>query len=122
MGTYGDLLKSGRRGDNLTPHHIPANAYMKVKVNDYTTSQGMAMMMEHLSPGKGGRHRQTSSYGKSPNLSLSPRTVLAQEIWDVRSIYIRQGLYNSIIRSSLQEIIQLNKLFWSIFHKGVPHP
>ena len=26
-------------------------------------------MMEHLSPGKGGGHRQTLSYGKSPDLT-----------------------------------------------------
>lgn len=28
-------------------------------------------MMKHLSPGKGGRHRQTLSYGKTPYLTLS---------------------------------------------------
>ncbi|WP_202219652.1 hypothetical protein [Okeania sp. KiyG1] len=68
----------GRRGDNLTPHHIPSNAYMKAKIKDYTTNQGIAIMVEHLSPGKGGRHRQTLSYGKSPDLTLSPRQTLAQ--------------------------------------------
>ncbi len=34
VGTYGELLKIGRRGDNLTPHHIPADAYMKVTVSN----------------------------------------------------------------------------------------
>lgn len=92
---------------------------MKAKVPVYTTDQGFAMMMEHLSPGKGGRHRQTISYGKSPNLSLSPREVLAIEIWDVRSIYLRQNLYNKYIRESLQTLIRLNKLKWKgIFDKG----
>jgi hypothetical protein len=52
-------------------------------------------MMEHLSPGKGGRHRQTLSYGKSPDLTLSPRQTLGQEVWDIRSIYLRQRLYNA---------------------------
>ncbi len=66
------MLKLGRRGDNLTPHHVPSNAYMKAKIKDYTTNQGIAIMMEHLSPGKGGRHRHTLSYGKSPELTLSP--------------------------------------------------
>jgi hypothetical protein len=85
---------------------------MKVKVTGYTTNQGLAIMMEHLLPGKGGRHRQTISYGKRPNLNLSPRQALAQEIWDVRSIYLRQGLYNREIMESLQALIRLNKLTW----------
>ena len=51
---------------------------MKSKVTGYTTYQGFAIMMEHLSPGKGGRHRQTISYGKRPNLNLSARETLAQ--------------------------------------------
>ena len=120
VGTYGDLLKTGRRGDNLTPHHIPSNAYMKAKVQEYATNQGIAMMMEHLSPGKGGRHRQTLSYGKSPNLNLSPRDTLAREICDIRAIYYDQGLYDPTIRQALQRLIKLNKLTWSnIFDKGV---
>ncbi|UKO97033.1 hypothetical protein L6494_20920 [Nostoc sp. UHCC 0870] len=91
---------------------------MKAKVTSYTTNKRIAMMMEHLSPGKGGRHRQTNSYGKSPNLKLSPREVLAKEIQDVRSIYLRQGLYNKDIRYSLQTLIRMNKLQWKdIFDK-----
>lgn len=114
------MLKSGRRGDNLTPHHIPANAYMKAKVPSYTTNQGIAIMIEHFSPGKGGRHRQTLSYGKSPNKDLSPRKTLARDIRDLRSIYIRQNLYDSEIRRALQEVIRLNKLTWKeIFNEGV---
>ncbi|MBD2690695.1 hypothetical protein [Anabaena catenula] len=92
---------------------------MKAKVPlNYTTDQGFAIMMEHLSPGKGGRHRQTMSYGKRPNLNLSPREALAQEIWDVRCIYLRQGLYNREIRESLQTLIRQNKSTWPwIFEK-----
>ncbi|MGH1394743.1 MAG: hypothetical protein ACRAVC_12025 [Trichormus sp.] len=108
VGTYGDLLKFGRRGDNLTPHHIPSNAFMKAKVPGYTTDQGFAIMMEHLSPGKGGRHRQTISYGKLPNLGLSPREVLAIEIRDVRSIYLCHYLYNKYIRESLRTLINIH--------------
>lgn len=87
VSTYGELIKAGRRGDNLTPHHIPSNAFMQVKVLGYTRNKGIAIMMEHLSPGMGGRHRQTLSYGQSPDLSLSPRQALAREVWNVRSIY-----------------------------------
>jgi hypothetical protein len=91
---------------------------MTAKVIGYTTDKGIAIMMEHLSPGKGGRHRQTISYGKSPNLNLSPREALAQEVWDVRSIYLAQGLYTREIYKSLQELIRLNLLHWpGIFEK-----
>jgi hypothetical protein len=96
---------------------------MKAKVLGYTTDQGFAIMMEHLSPGKGGRHRQTMSYGKRPNLNLSPREVLAQEICDVRCIYLRQGLYNRKIRESLQALIRRNKTTWQrIFDKAGINP
>ncbi|MEH2250884.1 MAG: hypothetical protein V7K33_15380 [Nostoc sp.] len=62
VGSYGELLKIGRRGDNLTPHHIPSNAFMQTKVPGYTKDKGIAIMMEHLSfgnlvipPYKGGK-------------------------------------------------------------------
>jgi len=118
VGSYGDLLRMGRRGDNLTPHHIPSNAFMVAKVPGYTRNKGIAIMMEHFSPGKGGRHRQTLSYGKSAELNFSPRETLAREVWDVRSIYRYQGLYTSQIGRSLQQIIKLNKSVWlEVFRK-----
>jgi len=102
----------------LTPHHIPSNAYMIAKVYRYTRDMGVAMMMEHPIPGKGGRHRQTLSYGQSPNLSLSPRQTLAREINDLRSIYQKQGIYTTDIRRSLREIIIMNRLTWNkVFEK-----
>jgi hypothetical protein len=65
-------------------------------------------------------HRQTISYGQSPNLSLLPREALAREISDARAIYRRQGLYTPQIRRSLQQVIQSNKLAWlGVFEKGV---
>ena len=80
----------------------------------------IAIMMEHPLPGKGGCHRQTISYGQSPNLSLLPREALAREISDARAIYRRQGLYTPQIRRSLQQVIQSNKLAWlGVFEKGV---
>lgn len=54
VGRYGELLKLGRRGDNLTPHHVPSNAYMVAKVSGYTRNMGIAIMMEHPVPGAGG--------------------------------------------------------------------
>lgn len=121
VGRYGELLKLGRRGDNLTPHHVPSNAYMAAKVSGYTRNMGIAIMMEHPVPGAGGRHRQTLSYGQSPDLSLLPRQVLAREIQDLRSLYQREGIYTEIIKQGLRAIIQLNKLAWTVvFEKEYP--
>jgi hypothetical protein len=113
VGRYGDLLKLGRRGDNLTPHHVPSNAYMVAKVAGYTRNMGIAMMVEHPVPGTGGRHRQTLSYGQSPDLSLLPRHVLAREIADLRVLYQRQVVYNREIRQSLRSLSALNKSAWA---------
>ena len=112
VGRYGELLKAGRRGDNLTPHHIPSNGFMVAKVPGYTREMGIAIMMEHPLPGKGGRHRQTISYGQPTDLSLSPREALAREIRDARAIYRRQGFYTPQIRRSLQQVIRLNESAW----------
>ena len=113
VGTYGKLSNAGRKGDNLTPHHIPSDAYMKAKVPAYTRDKGISIWMEHPSPGVGGRHRKTLSYGLPPDLSFSPRQALAREVWDVRSIYRQEELYTLDIRRSLQQVIQLNKSTWS---------
>jgi hypothetical protein len=92
---------------------------MMAKVSGYTRDAGIAIMMDHPVPGAGGRHRQTSSYGKSPNLNLSPRDVLSEEIRDLRSIYQSQGLYVIEIRRGLQQIIQMNRSAWiGIFEKA----
>ncbi|BAU13444.1 unknown protein [Leptolyngbya sp. NIES-3755] len=118
VGRYGDLLKLGRRGDNLTPHHVPSNAYMTAKVTSYSRNLGIAMMIEHPVPGAGGRHRQTLSYGQSPDLSLTPRQVLAREIRDLRVLYQRQNVYTKAIKRSLQAIAQLNHSAWlGVFEK-----
>lgn len=118
VGCYGDLLRLGRRGDNLTPHHVPSNAYMMAKVSGYTRNLGIAIMMEHPIPGAGGRHRQTLSYGQSPDLNLKPRQVLAREIQDLRSLYQRQDVYTKGIRRSLRSLVHLNKSAWvGVFEK-----
>jgi hypothetical protein len=121
VGRYGELLKLGRRGDNLTPHHVPSNAYMAAKVSDYTRHEGIAIMMEHPVPGAGGRHRQTLSYGQSPDLSLLPRQVLALEVQDLRSLYQREDVYTETIRRGLRTIISLNQSAWAdVFEKEYP--
>jgi toxin YxiD len=109
-------VKKGVKGDNLTPHHMPADSYMKqhgVKRND-----GVAMDVEQPSPGTGGRHRRTRTYGRGADLSEAPRDALARDIKDARKVYSEDSVYTSEIRQSLQEVIQKNKeLHPELFNK-----
>jgi hypothetical protein len=105
-GTYRTLIDLGKKGDKLTPHHVPSAEFMKqfgVK-----RDEGVSLMMEH--PTIGGRHRQTRTYGVSPNLAETPRQALARDIRDARNIYMRAGLWNDAARDALREIIYLNKV------------
>ncbi|NJR65632.1 MAG: hypothetical protein HC772_10415 [Leptolyngbyaceae cyanobacterium CRU_2_3] len=95
---------------------------MVAKVSGYTRNMGIAIMMEHPIPGAGGRHRQTLSYGQSPDLSLLPRQVLAEEIQDLRSLYQREGVYTETIRRGLRAIIQLNQSAWTGVFEKEDHP
>jgi len=118
VGTYKDLVKSGSRGDNITPHHMPSAEYMKENFN-ISKNDGVSMNMEQPFPGAGGRHRLTRSYGSGTDLTETPRDSLARDIMDVRRIYQNDGLYTSTIRQSLQEVIAMNKrLFPEIFRKS----
>jgi hypothetical protein len=75
-------------------------------------------MIEHPVPGAGGRHRQTLSYGKSPDLSLLPRLVLAKEIADLRALYQKQSVYTIAIKKSLRSLVNLNQSTWvNLFNK-----
>lgn len=105
VGTFGDLRRSGSSGDNLTPHHIPADKYMEqfgIARND-----GICIMMEQ--PPQGGRHRRTRSYGSGPDLSESPNKALDADIADVRNIYREDNLLTSSIQASLGSVRRLNK-------------
>lgn len=113
IGTYNDLLKAGKRGDNLTPHHVPSAEYMSKKgVSKY---EGLCMNMEMPVPGSGGRHRLTYTYGgnmtnseKTFYYSLSPRDALAYDIKNLREIYQNDGLYDEI-RPQLIQFIKTSK-------------
>ncbi|MER2079808.1 MAG: type VII secretion protein, partial [Psychrobacillus psychrotolerans] len=113
VGTYEELIDAGTRGDNITPHHMPSAKYLQTKAEVHK-NDGVSLNMEHPHPGKRGRHRQTETYGMTGKrledyLNLQPRNALARDIMDVRSIYIKEGLYTSEIRSGLVEVIRLNK-------------
>ncbi|MEC1440527.1 T7SS effector LXG polymorphic toxin [Bacillus sonorensis] len=123
VGTYEELIDAGTRGDNITPHHMPSAKYMKSNEGIHK-NDGVSMNMEHPHPGKGGRHRQTETYGMTGRkleeyINLPPRNALARDIWDARNIYKNDGLYTSEIRSGLKEVIDLNRnMYPEIFKKG----
>ena len=123
VGTYKYLRNRGKIGDNITPHHIPSKEYMKqygVKMND-----GVSINMEQPSPGSGGRHRLTKTYGRNMNdaqkqvyYNLSPREALFFDIKNLKKIYKEQGLYTSEVRKGLMDAIKLNKeLYPELFKK-----
>ncbi|WMT30786.1 T7SS effector LXG polymorphic toxin [Bacillus aerius] len=112
VGTYKELIKQGTAFDNITPHHMPADA--KMKQSGIKRNNGISMNMEQPHPGTGGRHRETYTYGLSGQklkdyLELNYRDALAHDIWDARKIYIKDGLYNSEIRQGLKTVMNKNR-------------
>jgi RHS repeat-associated protein len=110
VGTFDDLKQAGAPYDNLTPHHVPPDTYMKgIGVSGYTRGDGVSINMEHPHPGVGGRHRLTASNGSLPHLATKPRDMLAQNIKELRQIYQKEGLYGPKAREALQEVLARNK-------------
>ncbi|WP_270501727.1 hypothetical protein, partial [Clostridium butyricum] len=112
VGTYKELIDAGKRGDNLTLHHMPSVEYMKN--NGVSKNNGIYMNMEQ--PSTGGRHRLTDTYGmnmtdaeKANYYGLSSRDTLAHDLWNAREIYIQQGKYTPEIREGLLDVIKRNK-------------
>ncbi len=60
FGPYGSL--DDVPFDNLTGHHMPSNFYMKEKFG-IEMNDSFALNLEQISPGIGGRHRRTFTYG-----------------------------------------------------------
>ena len=107
VGTYAELKKLGKPGDNITPHHIPQARYNSEHGISY--GEGVAIMMEHPFPGSGGRHRITKTCGKPADVNNKPRKELAKDAQDLRRIYKEDNLYTPEIRKSIQETISMNK-------------
>ena len=117
VDTAGALRRAGTKGDDITPHHIPSAKHMSenhgVRWND-----GIAINMEQPTPGSGGRHRRTFTYGTQADRDLGSRDALARGIWDARQRYIEDGLYGPEVRRALQEVIRQNKAKYpNIFQK-----
>ncbi|MDR2067916.1 MAG: hypothetical protein LBP41_02935, partial [Holosporaceae bacterium] len=116
VGTYGELLRAGKKGDNITPDHVPSAAYMW-KNFGVKKEEAIAINVEHPHPGVGGRHRETRTFGKSPS-DLAPRSELAADISDLRGIYQDAGLYTPEIRRGLMDLSKQNQsAFPEIFSK-----
>lgn len=122
IGTYKDLRDAGEIGDNITPHHMPSDKYM----SQYGVSknEGLCMNMEMPSPGTGGRHRLTSTYGsnmtakeKADYFALSPRDALAHDLKDLANIYKQQGLYTEIRPQLIKYIETSKKILPDLFAK-----
>jgi hypothetical protein len=107
VGTFDQLIRAGRKGDNITPHHIPSDRHMAQ--HGVSRGKGIAINMEMPAPGSGGRHRQTFTCGTSADVDIAPRDALAAGVRDVRSIYQRDGLYDAYIRGQLREVIRQNR-------------
>ena len=115
VDTYRNLVKQGSVGDNLTPHHIPSANHMK-KNHNVNKNDGIAIMMEQ--PRKGGRHRETFTYGNKADEKMSSRGALARGIMDARRIYQKYGLYDQRTLDALREVVRQNKeAFPKIFEK-----
>ena len=114
IGTYKDLIKKGNGGDNITPHHMPSKKYMSSK--GVSENDGLCMNVEMPSPGTGGRHRRTDTYGRNMTnsqkeyyYSLSPRDALAYDLKNLKQIYMDDGLYKEIkpqLKKYIEEYIK----------------
>jgi Hemolysin coregulated protein Hcp (TssD) len=112
VGTYKDLIDAGTRGDNLTPHHLPSDAYNKQ--HGIAKKDGVCINMEQ--PQNGGRHRQTKTFGRNMTetereayYKLTPKEALEHDIQDARRIFKEEGKLDAKIEQKLQEVIAQNK-------------
>jgi filamentous hemagglutinin len=107
VASYKELVKAGKKGDNITPNHIPSAKHMEQ--HGVSRNDGIAINMEQPVPGTGGRHRETFTYGTTADAKMAPREALAAGVNDARKIYQKDGLYEPKIREGLQELIKKNK-------------
>ena len=122
IDTYNKLVKAGKRGDNITPHHAPSAEYMK----QVGVSKGDGLSINMEQPTVGGRHRMTDTYGrnmtnaeKANYYSLSPRDALAYDLKNLRNIYKNAGLYTEMLSQLRQYARQYIDYMPNIFGKGV---
>lgn len=105
VGTYRHLVLTSSPDDNIT-HHMPS-AY-QMRKSGVARNDGVSITVEQPTPGPGGRHRRTRTYGRRID-NESVRDALARDIVDLRRIYQEDGLWSFALRQRLQEVIDLNK-------------
>lgn len=96
---------------------MPSDAYMKRKGGSkYTRDEGVSINVEQPHPGKGGRHRQTKTYGRNMTKAereayykMSPAEAMEHDIEDLRKIYEKEGLSSDEVNKALDEVRRLNK-------------
>ena len=88
-------------------------------MTDFTQNMMVGIFkVEQPTPGSGGRHRKTASYGRKSDKSVSARTSLARDIKDVRNIYRNERINTQKVNDGLQQVIKLNKTkFPKLFKK-----
>ena len=110
---YAERSQRKFRGSGLSAHHVPSNELMMATIPGYKKELGLTILMEHPLIRGGGRHRRTLSYGRSlPDKLPHVRDALARDIWNIRSIYREDKLYDQFIKSKLRELIRRNKETW----------
>ena len=98
VGRYGDLINKAPRGgfqDNMQAHHIPSDAFMRKY--GVSRSDGLAIMLTKE------QHKLTRTYGGRKISTLNPRSELAADLWDLREILRREGMYTPEINSNLMK-------------------
>ena len=116
-GTYKQLDDLGEVGDNLTPHHMPSDAYMKRRGGSkYSRDEGVSVNVEQPHPGTGGRHRQTKTYGgnmtkaeREAYYKMSPAEAMEHDIEDLRKVYEKEGISSDKEDKALNEVRRLNR-------------
>lgn len=120
IGTYKKLSREGVVGDNLTPHHMPSRQYMAQYGE--TRDDGLCMNVDMPSPGTGGIHRQTATYGsnmtaaeKQAYLKMTPHDALEYDVNDLGTIYLKAGRFEEmaprIIEFSQRRFAERQDLF-----------
>jgi hypothetical protein len=93
-------------------------------MSEYGISKNDGLSINVEQPRVGGRHRQTSTYGRNMNdaqksayYAKNPRSALAHDINDLRNIYKSDGLYNQMLPSLRQYAKEYIKKYPNIFQK-----
>ena len=129
VGDYGDLKKiynAGTKGNGLTAHHIPSDAYMKklveggtLRPTEYNTDDGICVVVESVADvtNKIKRHNRTKTFWsnmskveKDTYFALDPRKALEFDINDLRNIYKNDGVYDVSVENALQDLIKKTKM------------